>query len=112
MRFLGYPITILRETSGDGSLDIHGDPLPGPIVEILSEGWGVSWPQVTEAIESWGESPLSSVGFYRREQETIFPSDRIRWDSKVWAVQGEVRSWKSPYDLVQRGVYFMASRVA
>lgn len=110
--FIGFTITILRESEGDGSLDVHGDPIPGETLEIESTGWAIGWPQTTESFEAWGESPLSSASFYRREDADILPSDRIRWDNKVWAVQGELQTWQNPYDLKQRGVYFIASRVA
>lgn len=109
--FLGYSITILRQTAGTGSLDVHGDPIPGPVQEIPSTGWGIGWPQTNESFEAWGEAPLSTISFYSRSDADVRPSDKIRWDNKVWAVQGEMQDWVSPYDNKRRGVYFIASRV-
>lgn len=79
--------------------DIYGDVVYEDLPPVTIEGCVVVPATMDELYEPGRSWTLSGYDVYApiTSSHLIDSTSRVRWDNKMWEVEGEARRWKNPY---------------
>lgn len=87
--------------SNDGieHTDIYGDVVYEDLPPVSISGCVVVPATMDELYEPGRSWVLSGYDVYAPSSSAhlIDPLSRVRWDNRMWEVEGEVRKWSNPY---------------
>lgn len=94
---IGETVTIIRKGAPTGAHDGQGNPVMAADSEIVSDGWAVSPRATGSTAESFGQETITGLSLYRRDEVTVFPTDKFSVRGTVWVVDGDLGRWVNPY---------------
>lgn len=79
--------------------DIYGDTVYEDLAPVTITGCVVVPATMDELQEPGRQWTLSGYDVYApfTSAHLVEPSSRVRWDGRLWEVEGEVRKWRNPY---------------